>query len=442
MSNENNIYPIPTGRFKRFLGLSKTTLNIAGNIALKASKNYISKKNVDFKDLLLTKENFSKFVNQLSIMRGAALKVGQLMSLETGDFLPKEVNEILSTCRNQAYAMPKKQLIQVLKSEWGDDFETKFSVFQYMPVAAASIGQVHKVQLKETSETLAVKIQYPGIRDSIDNDIDNLGLLLENTKLLPPSIDIKNLLDIASYQLNREACYITEIKYLEKFYNHFLNDHIFEVPKPIKKLSTNNIICMEFKSGVTIDKISSMSQKEKENIFYNLVELLFSEIFELRCMQTDPNYANFLYNVDRQKIVLLDFGSCVDINHKKREIFSKLLSAIVNKDRELSKNILFKLKVIDDILPNNIKNEILENFYEISEELISESGFDFKETNIIDRMNGLSEDILKLKKPIGLPDSEILLIQRKISGLFFLARKLEIKLKINNIVLKYCELKE
>ena len=104
MNNKDNSYPIPTGRVKRFLGLSKTTLNIAGNVALSASKNYFTQNNVDFKELLLTKENFTKFVAQLSIMRGAALKVGQLLSLETGEFLPKEINEILSACRNQAYS--------------------------------------------------------------------------------------------------------------------------------------------------------------------------------------------------------------------------------------------------------------------------------------------------------------------------------------------------
>ena len=206
MNNKNNSYPIPTGRIKRFFGLSKTTLNIAGNVALAASKNYITQNNVDFKELLLTKENFAKFVTQLSIMRGAALKVGQLLSLETGEFLPKEINEILSACRNQAYSMPKTQVIKALKNEWGENFEKKFSIFQFVPVAAASIGQVHKVKLKETNETLAVKIQYPGVKESIDDDIDNLGLILKSTNLLPDSIDIENLLVIASRQLHREAC--------------------------------------------------------------------------------------------------------------------------------------------------------------------------------------------------------------------------------------------
>ena len=437
MNNKNNSYPIPTGRVKRFLGLSKTTLNIAGNVALSASKNYITQNNVDFKELLLTKENFTKFVTQLSIMRGAALKVGQLLSLETGEFLPKEINEILSVCRNQAYSMPKTQVIKVLKKEWGENFEIQFSIFQFVPIAAASIGQVHKVKLKETNEILAVKIQYPGVKESIDADIDNLGLILKSTKLLPDSIDIENLLVIANRQLYREACYKTELKYLDKFYNHFKNDEILEVPKPNFKYSTDTIICMEFKNGVTIEKVASRPQKEKEFIFYNLVKLLFSEIFELSCMQTDPNYANFLYNLDKNKIILLDFGSCVDINEKYKDNFSELLRSIVNKDHDQSKNILYKLNIVDQKLPLNIKSKILDHFYEISEELNSEFGFDFKNTNVIDRMNELSEEIIKLEKPVSLPDSEILLIQRKISGLFFLARTLEVKLKLSEFFVNY-----
>ena len=437
MTDKDNSYPVPTGRVKRFFGLSKTTLNIAGNIALSASKNYITQNNVNIKELLLTKENFTKFVTQLSIMRGAALKVGQLLSLETGEFLPKEINEILSVCRNQAYSMPKEQVVKVLKDEWEENFESQFCVFQYVPVAAASIGQVHKVKLRRTNETLAVKVQYPGVKDSIDNDIDNLGLILKGTKLLPASIDIENLLIIASHQLHKEACYKSELKYLSKFHNYFLNDEIFEVPKPNFEYSTDNIICMEFKNGVTIDKVASRPQKEKEFIFYNLVKLLFLEIFELNCMQTDPNYANFLYNIDHNKIILLDFGSCVDINENYKKNFSKLLRAIVNRDYDQSKNILYELNVIDQKLPHNIKNKILDHFYEISDELNSEFGFDFKNTNVIERMNELSEEIIKLQDPVSLPNSQILLIQRKISGLFFLARTLEVKLKLSDFFVKY-----
>ena len=154
-------------------------------------------------------------------------------------------------------------------------------------------------------------------------------------------------------------------------------------------------------------------------------------------MQTDPNYANFLYNVDKNKIILLDFGSCVEINENYKKEFSNLLRAIINKDRDQSKNILYELNIIDQKLPHNIKSKILDHFYEISEELNSEFGFDFKNTNVIDRMNELSEEIIKLKKPVALPDSEILLIQRKISGLFFLARTLEVKLKLSEFFVNY-----
>ena len=127
-------------------------------------------------DLLLTPGNARRVTDQLSRMRGAAMKLGQMISLDAGDMLPAELTAILARLREQAHVMPPRQLDQVLARAWGRDWRQRFARFDVRPVAAASIGQVHRATLKSGRE-LAIKVQYPGVAASVDADIDNVVMV-------------------------------------------------------------------------------------------------------------------------------------------------------------------------------------------------------------------------------------------------------------------------
>jgi predicted unusual protein kinase regulating ubiquinone biosynthesis (AarF/ABC1/UbiB family) len=123
-------------------------------------------------ELLLTPANVSRVTDQLSQLRGAAMKLGQMISMDAGDILPPELTDILARLRNRAHHMPPTQLQQVLAVEWGKDWRKRFARFGAAPIAAASIGQVHKA-ITHGGRELAIKVQYPGVRESIDADVDD-----------------------------------------------------------------------------------------------------------------------------------------------------------------------------------------------------------------------------------------------------------------------------
>ena len=125
-------------------------------------------------DLLLTPANARRVADQLANLRGAAMKVGQLVSMDAGDVLPPEFTEVLSRLRSDAQAMPAKQVVSVLEDNWGSDWEEKIYHFSYKPLASASIGQVHEA-ISQKGKRLAIKLQYPGVRKSIDSDVDNVA---------------------------------------------------------------------------------------------------------------------------------------------------------------------------------------------------------------------------------------------------------------------------
>ena len=165
------------------------------------------------KDLILTQSNVTRFSMQLLQLRGAALKVGQLLSFESGDFLPPELSVILSDFRNKAEAMPLDQLREVFVSSWGKNYMKYFEMFDEIPIAAASIGQVHKCKLKD-GKVLAVKIQYPGIKESIDSDMDSLQFLFQKSGIVPQSFNLSELIMAAREQLHKETNYISEAGFL------------------------------------------------------------------------------------------------------------------------------------------------------------------------------------------------------------------------------------
>jgi len=131
---------VPSGRFSRLASLGKLASGVAGAMVSDGVRQLASGQLPSVKNLLVTPANIQRLTDQLSQMRGAAMKVGQLLSMDGGDLLPPELTKILSKLRSDARPMPKNQLIGALERSWGPDWEKKFKSFSYTPLAAASIA--------------------------------------------------------------------------------------------------------------------------------------------------------------------------------------------------------------------------------------------------------------------------------------------------------------
>jgi predicted unusual protein kinase regulating ubiquinone biosynthesis (AarF/ABC1/UbiB family) len=174
---------VPSGRGSRLARLGWMATGIAGSMMAEGARQLAQGNRPKMSSLLLTPANARRVADQLAKLRGAAMKVGQLVSMETGDLLPPVLAEILARLRSDARAMPKSQVTSVLEASWGKGWERQFKHFSYTPLAAASIGQVHRAQTRDGRD-LAIKIQYPGVRESIDSDVDNVAGLLRLSGLL------------------------------------------------------------------------------------------------------------------------------------------------------------------------------------------------------------------------------------------------------------------
>ena len=198
-SSVSRSLPVPKGRIERASIFGKIAIRFASSIVFDGARDFIVGRSPSLKDLLIQEKNILTFIKELAKLRGAALKVGQLISLEANDLLPEQFSAMLSDLRNKNFHMPNYQLGEVLRENYGDNFLDKFSDFCETPIAAASIGQVHKCQYG--NQYLILKIQYPKIRESIESDINNIRLLTNNLGMLPKTFDFETkaflrLLDI------------------------------------------------------------------------------------------------------------------------------------------------------------------------------------------------------------------------------------------------------
>ena len=264
---------VPRGRARRFGRFARLAGGVAGNMLAHGAVQLAAGKRPRAKDLLLTPKNAMKLTRQLAEMRGAAMKLGQIFSMDTGDLLPRELADILATLRDRGYAMPDSQLETVLVEDLGADYANKLRHFEREPFAAASIGQVHRLRTRD-GRAAVLKVQYPGIRESIDSDVDNLASLLSMSGLLPKHMDMVPLLEEAKTQLHEEADYEQEARYLKAFVRALGDDERFLIPRLIPHLSATRILGMTYVPGIPIEEVAHETAAERSRVLGLLFDLM------------------------------------------------------------------------------------------------------------------------------------------------------------------------
>lgn len=431
---------VPSSRLSRFASLGSMAASLSGNIIKNTMSAAFNAEKPSTKNTLLNLNNAHTITKHLANMRGAAMKIGQMLSMDAGELLPKEWEPILAVLREQANSMPKAQLLKVLADNWGDDWQSRFSYFSFEPIAAASIGQVHRAKLK-SGEDLAIKVQYPGVAKSIDSDIDNVAGLLRLTKLVPKGLDIDNILEQAKAQLKQEADYTCELAFLNQYHAHLDGDERFIVPKPYNDLCSEQILCMEFIDAQAMAELAFEPPALKNKLIEHLFDLLFKEMFEFKFTQSDPNFANFLYQADSQKLVLLDFGACRQLSDKASNGYREMAKAMQAQNKDDILNSLLSLGLLNTQTPASAQSIVIDSCMTASEVLQSPS-YNFKQAQIIQRLQKQSQGLITEKDAIASPDFDVALVNRKVTGVVMLANKMNADVRLQSILLPFIDSKK
>ncbi len=427
---------IPTGRFSRMARTGGVATAVGANIATRGGWQLIRGQRPRLQDLLLTPGNVTRVADHLAGMRGAAMKAGQLLSMETADMLPPELAQILGRLRADAYFMPPAQLKKVLIANWGRDFLRHFKRFDVHPIAAASIGQVHRAQTRDGRD-LAIKVQYPGIRDSIDSDMRNLGLILRRSGMMPDSFDIDRLLTDGAAQLHEETDYAREAAALTRFGAHLANDPDFILPEVQADLSTRDILAMSFVEGRSIDDAADMDQPARDRIATALVTLTLRELFELGDMQTDPNFANYRYQPDTGRIVLLDFGATLEFAPDRVAQYRALFRAATSGDDTAAWDAMVAIGLVGADSSEGDRAHILRLFSLATEPLRQGGTLDFATCGLLARLRREGLVLADEGVDIHAPPTDTLLLQRKVLGCYLLAERLRARVDLDPILARF-----
>jgi predicted unusual protein kinase regulating ubiquinone biosynthesis (AarF/ABC1/UbiB family) len=380
-------------------------------------------------EMFLTPANAHRVAEQLAQMRGAAMKLGQLLSMEAGDLLPRELSEILGGLRDRGHFMPFAQLEQVLEQAWGSGWRDAFRSFDEQPLAAASIGQVHAA-VDHSGRRLAIKVQYPGIRASIDSDLANVVVLLKMFRLLPPGLDIEPLVAIARQQLLDETDYRLEASHLKRYRQRIQNIPGFHLPEVVEQLSSREVLAMTFIDGQSIEKLAREPAELRNRMAEAMIELTLREVLHWGMVQSDPNFANFLFDREQLSIGLLDFGALRLYDTERSQVFTRLLSAVAQEDLTRVVAAAIEVGYVDTTDSFNMRLAIADLLLTASEPIRVDGSYDFANSQLVQRLADKLMYLRNREQFQRVPPADVLFLHRKLGGIFLLCARLNARVDV------------
>ncbi|CAG8569625.1 8403_t:CDS:2 [Paraglomus brasilianum] len=428
MSNESKVPSTRIGRLLQFGGLAVGLGIGAVNEAVRRATNTDTSESNS--SLLMSESNVDLLVNKLSHMRGAAMKLGQIISIQENDVVPPQLRQVLLKVQNNANRMPSWQLEKVMKQELGTNWRDNFRIFERIPTAAASIGQVHFAELASNGMPVTVKVQYPGVVDAISSDLDNLRGILLVSDLLPKGLYLDNTIRVAKKELAWETDYKREAECMKKFGELLKDDTDFVVPTVVDDLTTGMVMTYQRMIGEPLNKVESYDQETRNKIGANILRLCLRELFEFRFMQTDPNWTNFLYNISTQKIELLDFGASRGFDDKFVNLYQETLKAAVRSDEEACIHYSMEMGFLTGYETSTMRQAHIGSILTLGEPF-TRPLYDFSTQTVTARIRDLIPTMLKYR--LTPPPEETYSLHRKLSGAFLLCTKLRAVISCRDI---------
>jgi predicted unusual protein kinase regulating ubiquinone biosynthesis (AarF/ABC1/UbiB family) len=252
----------------------------------------------------------AELVSQLGQMRGAAMKVGQMISMVEFDGLPEdeqdELRRRLAALRDDVPPVPFADLEKLMRREFGGPLRHVFSDFEERAFAAASIGQVHRATTVDGHD-VAVKIQYPGIAEAVETDLRNAMLLLPLVKRLAPGLDANALAAELRERIAEELDYELEAQNQRRI-ERLMRGHPFvRVPRVHTDLSTRRVLVSEYVEGKRFEAVRQADEPQRDRYGEIVFRLYFGLLYRDRIALGDPHPGNYLLCPDG-RVCFLDFG--------------------------------------------------------------------------------------------------------------------------------------
>lgn len=302
---------IPTGRIRRSSQVGRLAATQAakqmGTRAANLTRTEEASQAALSKRQLETAE---QIVAALGTMKGAAMKLGQMLSFMDVGLVPEEFREDfqakLAELRDAAPKVSFKEMRKVIEGEYGEKIDEVFETFDPVPIAAASIGQVYKARLHDGRD-VAVKVQYPGIGAAVRADMQNLGLILRLMKSVAPGLDPKAMGEEIRERIDEELDYELEASNQRTLARIYQGHPFIVVPQVMTDLSREKVIVSEFVSGRGFEECKQLPDEERNRIGEIIFRFYFGSMYRHHQFSGDPHPGNSML-LDDGRMAFMDFG--------------------------------------------------------------------------------------------------------------------------------------
>lgn len=416
----------PTSIFAR----TTTLIGMATKVAVKEVSTRIAERAADSK-LLARIDQAQEVVAALSKLRGAAMKAGQILSIEGRDFFPPEVLKVLSRLQDSSTAMDTKTVHRILKRELGLEKFKELKNLTDEPVASASIGQVHRAEID--GETVAIKVQFPGVARSIDSDIAVLKKLSQTLmKIAGKQVEFDELMKELKQVLKQEVDYEKEAESAKIYRERLGKLEGYTVPKVYERFSTKHVLTLEWMPGIRfqdwIDSHPPRALREKAGAA--MLDLFFTEFFEWGFVQTDPNLGNFLILENPFRLAVLDFGATLVYDEAFRRDYKNVLREIYSGDGERMVQAAIDFGVLDTRESQETRN-LYRKMMQVSFEPFSPElqPFRFGDLDYSARVRDALMTFVRSAQ-YSAPPRKIIFLHRKLGGIFNILKALDVQIDL------------
>ncbi|OUR90470.1 ABC transporter [Gammaproteobacteria bacterium 42_54_T18] len=461
MSEKNQrttINRVKTGAFERRFSMAKMGIVAGSRLAAQSAGNMFTAKEERAqrqKDILSKQAHY--LADEIGKLKGSIVKIGQMMALYGEHFLPVEVTEALHTLEDDTAALDWTSIYEALEDELGSERLAKLEI-EEKPIGAASLGQVHRATIKGTGEQICLKVQYPGVAEAVDSDLNAVKTLLRLVKVVPITEEFEGWFDEIREMMYREVDYIHEAEKTRLFRERLTNDTRYIVPKIYPDFCTPKVIATSYEPGVGIDsqETKALSQERRNHLCEASLDLCWREVFQWGEMQTDPNFGNYFvrlgdgsYTGDR--IVLLDFGAVREFSAKTIEPGKKIVQASFLHDTDMLFEAIDELNFFGGGAPESIKENLsklcfmaMEPFADSNKfpppaYLLNDSGeYIWGGSDLAARLS-LQAGLSATSRHFAVPPRELMFLARKIMGAYTFMSVLSAELKGYDILMPYLE---
>jgi predicted unusual protein kinase regulating ubiquinone biosynthesis (AarF/ABC1/UbiB family) len=303
--------PMPTSRIRRLSRVGSLAAGQAARQIGTRAANLTRDEEAGAKALEKRQiEAAEQIVAVLGTMKGAAMKLGQVLSFLDVGLVPEEYQEEfqrkLAELRDAAPKVSFKDMRKVLESEYEGKLDEVFETFDPVPIAAASIGQVYKAKLHDGRD-VAVKVQYPGVAAAVRADMQNLGVILRLMKSVFPGLDVSAMGAEIRERIHEELDYELEAQNQKTLARVFRGHPFIVIPDVVTSLSREKVVVSEFVSGRGFEELKQLPQDERDRIGEIIFRFYFGCMYRHRQFSGDPHPGNSLL-LDDGRMAFLDFG--------------------------------------------------------------------------------------------------------------------------------------